>query len=126
MPGKPKLLIVEDERDYRELLEGILRKAGYAVVSAHNGAQALERLASERPALILLDLNLPDTDGYALCRRIRGDAEFGRIPIIMVTVQSDTSSIAQGLRLGADDYVAKPFDPEEVAARVSSLLKQAA
>lgn len=125
MAEQRRLLIIDDESDYRELLEGILREAGYGIVVARNGAQAMERLRRDRPDLVLLDLNLPDTDGYSVCRNIRSDAEFCRIPIIMVTIQSDTASIVQGLREGADDYVAKPFDPLEVVARVASLLKQA-
>ncbi len=119
------LLVVDDERDYRELLAGLLREQGYQVRTAENGADGMKALAESVPDMLLLDLNLPDTDGYALCQRIRADRQFGRLPIIMITVQSEMQQVVKGLKLGADDYILKPFDSAEVLARVTALFRQA-
>lgn len=120
------ILVIDDEADYRELLSHVLKQSGYEVQVATNGAEGLERLAGgPAPDMVLLDLNLPDTDGYEMCRKIRELAKTKTVPIIMVTIQSEMKDIVKGLRLGADDYVIKPFDPDEVVARMSALFRQA-
>lgn len=117
------LLVIEDELDYRQLLEHSLRRAGYEVRWAVNGAEGLDALKRVRPDMVLLDLNLPDMDGYEVCRRIRSDEQLGRVPIIMVTIQAEMQDAVKGLKSGADDYIHKPFDPEEVLARISALFR---
>lgn len=119
-----KILVIEDEKDYRELLSHILQKAGYEPVLASNGEEGLRAVAEGSPDMVLLDLNLPDTDGYEVCRRIREDPKRGKLPVIMVTVQSEMPNIVKGLRQGADDYLTKPFEAEEVLARVATLFRQ--
>ena len=119
-----RILIVEDEGDLREIVAYNLTKERFRVFTAANGKEAMEQLGRCRPDLILLDLMLPDADGYDLCRRIRQSAEQSDIPIIMVTARTEESDVLLGLGLGADDYVTKPFRVRELVARVKAVLRR--
>jgi len=120
--GKETILVVDDDPHIVELAALYLRSEGYRVVSASSGAQALQKVADERPALVVLDLMLPEMDGWEVCRRLRAD---GMLPIIMLTARTDDVDRIVGLELGADDYVVKPFNPRELVARVRAVLRRA-
>ena len=117
------ILVVDDERNIIQLARIYLEKEGFRVESAANGRQALEKVQSTRPDLIVLDLMLPELDGWEVCRRLRKDSN---LPIIMVTARDDDVDKIVGLELGADDYLTKPFNPRELVARVKALLRRAA
>ena len=116
------VLVVDDERRYRDLLEMNLSRRGYRVLQAADGLSALNQVELEAPDLVMLDLMLPDMDGYEVCRRIR---EYSNVPIIMLTAKAEPTQKVQGLAIGADDYVTKPFSAEELLARVDAVLRRA-
>lgn len=118
-----RILIVEDERAVARGLEYGLQADGYQVVWARTGAEALQLARSENPALITLDIRLPDTTGYDVCRRLR--AEGFRQPVLMLTARDEEVDKVLGLELGADDYVVKPYSLREVTARIRALLRRA-
>ena len=103
-----KVLIVDDDRVLADVLAFTMRRAGFEVIKAFDGEAALLRWAEEQPDLIVLDVNLPKLDGFAVCRRIREQAD---IPIVLLTVRQEEDDIVYGLELGADDYITKPFSP---------------
>jgi len=115
------VLIVDDEREITDLLEVYLKNDGFRVRKAYRGDDALKILEEDTPALAILDVMLPDMDGYAVCKRIREDRFF---PIIMLTARVDDSDKIMGLTVGADDYITKPFNPLEVLARVKTQLRR--
>ena len=117
------VLVVEDEASIASFVSLYLKNAGYAVRTASSGGEALAMAASEQPALIILDLNLPDIDGIEVCRRIRKGAD---IPILMLTARDEDVDKIIGLEVGADDYLTKPFNPRELVARVKSVLRRSA
>lgn len=119
-----KIYIIEDDEEIRGLLEFNLKKQGYEVASAPDGREALYMLPAEKPDLILLDIMLPEVDGYDVCRTIRGWDEFKKTPIIMLTAKSDELDVVLGLELGADDYVIKPFSVRELLSRVKAHLRR--
>ena len=118
---KPQLLIVEDEIKIAELLKDYLNNADYQCHLLHDGDKVMPWLAQQTPALIILDLMLPNTDGLSLCRLIRQNSE---VPIIMITARVEEIDRLLGLELGADDYICKPFSPKEVVARVKAVLRR--
>jgi len=115
------VLVVDDEPQIRSLLRAYLEQSGYAVVEAGTGADALNAVGSATPDLVLLDVGLPDLDGFEVLRTIRRDSE---LPTILVTARADEVDTLVGLGLGADDYVTKPFSPREVVARVGTVLRR--
>lgn len=117
-----KALVVDDDRVLAELVTFALHREGFQVIQAHDGDAALRRWAEEEPDVIVLDVNMPKVDGFAVCRRIRAEDD---IPIIMLTVRGDEDDIVRGLELGADDYVAKPFSPRQLVARIHAVLRRA-
>lgn len=117
-----KILVVEDEKKLVAILKGYLEQAGFSVVTASDGEQALAMFRHEKPALVLLDLNLPKLDGLDVCRALRKESN---VPIIMVTARVEEADRLIGLELGADDYITKPFSPREVVARVRAVLRRA-
>ena len=117
------ILVVEDETSIASFVAAYLKNAGYAVRTAATSQTALTEIASEMPALIVLDLNLPDGDGVELCRRIRKSSD---VPILMLTARDEDVDKIIGLEVGADDYMTKPFNPRELVARVKSVLRRAA
>jgi len=116
------ILVVDDEPKIVELARDYLEHAGFAVVSASDGTEALARARSDRPDLIVLDLGLPKLDGLDVTRALRTG---GAVPIVILTGRSDESDKLVGLELGADDYVTKPFSPKELVARVRAVLRRA-
>jgi DNA-binding response OmpR family regulator len=117
-----KILIVDDEENIRDLVDLYMRKAGFKTVHAKNGREALEKFDSEKPSLVILDLMLPYIDGETVAQKLRKKSN---VPIIMLTAKVDETDRVQGLEIGADDYVAKPFSPRELVARVKNILKRA-
>jgi DNA-binding response OmpR family regulator len=116
-----KVLLAEDDSDLLDLLTYALRREGYTVLSAMDGSQALKRWEAEPPDIVLLDANLPKTDGYEVCRRIRHD---GKVPVIMLTARDEEEDILRGFRLGADDYITKPFSARQLIARMTAVLRR--
>lgn len=117
-----KALVVDDDRVLADVVAFTLRREGFQVIQAYDGEEALQRWADERPDLIVLDVNMPGLDGFAVCRRIR---ERSDTPIILLTVRGEEDDIVHGLRLGADDYVTKPFSPRQLVARTHAVLRRA-
>jgi two-component system, OmpR family, response regulator len=120
--SEARLLVVDDEPTILELLAGTLRFAGFDVQTADSGAEALRAAASGRPDLILLDIMMPDCDGFEVVRRIRGGGP--RIPVIFLTARDGVHDRVTGLTLGGDDYVTKPFSLDEVLARIRAVLRR--
>lgn len=116
-----RILVVDDEPMVREVLVGYLKRDGYTVDEAADGQQALDLVAANKPDLILLDVMLPEVDGFAVLTRIR---QTSSVPVILLTARSDEPDRVVGLELGADDYVVKPFSPREVMARVRSVMRR--
>ncbi len=118
------ILVVDDDHDIVRLVRAYLEKAGFRVLTANDGETALHILRRDRPALLVLDLMLPDRDGWDITRLVRSDSALAETPIIMLTARIDDTDKIIGLELGADDYVTKPFNPREVVARVRSVLRR--
>ena len=123
MTAPHSVLVIEDETSIASFIAAYLRNAGYVVTTAASAQAALVHLAGEMPALVILDLNLPDGDGVELCRRIRKTSD---VPILMLTARDEDIDKIIGLEVGADDYMTKPFNPRELVARVKSILRRAA
>lgn len=119
-----KILIVDDDQKTRVLLKTYLEKNQYEVILSHDGASFLAELRNhaEQLSLVILDVMLPDTDGFALCKAVRRQSD---LPIIMLTASSDETDRIVGLELGADDYIAKPYSPRELLARIKAILRRA-
>ena len=120
-----RVLIVEDDPDIAQLVAAYLDKAGFATERAASGRDALQTIAARPPDLLVLDLMLPHVDGLEVCRVVRTNEATAAIPIIMLTARAEESQRIIGLELGADDYLAKPFSPNELVARVRALLRRA-
>jgi two-component system OmpR family response regulator len=120
-----KILIVDDDAHIREVVGFALQKAGYATVSAEHGRQALEKFQQERPALVVLDILMPEMDGTEVCRAIRSQGSNRNTPIIFLSSKDDEVDRIVGLELGGDDYLSKPFSPRELVARVRAILRRA-
>jgi DNA-binding response OmpR family regulator len=119
-----RILVVEDEPDLRSLLDRSLEEAGYRVLLAEDGIEALEKATTESLDLVLLDLMLPHIDGIEVCRRLKRDARTARLPVIMLTARQEPVDRIVGLELGADDYVTKPFNLRELVLRVGAVLSR--
>jgi two-component system, OmpR family, phosphate regulon response regulator PhoB len=119
------ILIVEDERDVVDLLALHLRKAGFRVSTAMEGAAGLQKARSEKPAFIILDLMLPKMPGLEVCKILKSDPSTRQIPIMMLTAKAEEIDRVVGLEFGADDYVTKPFSPREVILRIKAILRRA-
>src|SRR5207249_3837539 len=121
---REQILVVDDEPEAIELVEFNLKQAGFSVVSAADGAEALKRARALPPSLIVLDLLLPEVDGLEVCKMLRRDPATADIPIIMLTAKAAEIDRVLGLELGADDYVTKPFSPRELVLRIKKLLQR--
>ena len=119
-----KIIIIEDDEAITWLLEFNLKKQGYDVVSAADGLEALQMLQEEKPDLVLLDIMLPEVDGYEICRTLRSWDEFKKTPVIMLTAKKKELDVVLGFELGADDYVTKPFNVRELVSRIKAHLRR--
>jgi two-component system alkaline phosphatase synthesis response regulator PhoP len=120
-----RILVVDDDKEIVRLLRAYLEQAGFQVLVAYDGETALHAVRRERPDLIVLDLMLPDRDGWEITRLVRGDPTVASTPIVMLTARVEDTDKVVGLELGADDYVTKPFNPQVVIARVRAVLRRA-
>lgn len=118
-----KILVVEDERPIAEIIRFNLEKEGYKVMTAFDGAEAVDMALAEKPDLMVLDIMLPKLNGFEVCQRVR---QVSNIPILMLTAKEDEADKVHGLALGADDYVTKPFSPRELVARIKAQLRRQA
>jgi len=116
-----KVLIVDDDLALADVVSFTMRRAGFEVVTAHDGQEALDRWNAEQPDLIILDLNLPKLDGLKVCQRIRSQS---KTPIIILSVRGEEDDVVAGLELGADDYIVKPFSPRQLVARAEAVLRR--
>jgi len=121
LPETHKVMLVDDEESIRKVVEQILVKDGYRVCYASNGEQALRIFKDEKPSLLILDVMLPEMDGFELCRIIRQQSS---VPIIMLSAKGDIVDKSVGFKMGADDYVSKPFSPVELSLRIKALLRR--
>jgi DNA-binding response OmpR family regulator len=117
-----RILIVEDEPNIASFVQAYLQKAGFQVDRAATGKEGIDKLTARAPALVVLDLNLPDMDGLEVCKAVRAN---GQTPILMLTARDDDVDKIVGLEVGADDYMTKPFNPRELVARIRSILRRA-
>jgi phosphate regulon transcriptional regulator PhoB len=123
-PGTGRILVVEDEPDVAELLRYHLTREGYEVVVASTGMEAVKRARDLHPDLVLLDIMVPQVNGWEICRRLKAEPETQAIPVIMVTGRVEEGDKVLGFELGADDYVTKPFSPRELVARVRAVVRR--
>src|SRR5437899_2173397 len=119
-----RILVIEDDPDIADLVARYLERDGYLVERVTSGREGLDRIAAKPPALVILDLMLPEVDGLEICRLVRGNDKTAAVPIIMLTARAEESDRIVGLEVGADDYIAKPFSPNELVARVRALLRR--
>jgi len=119
---KQKILVVDDEPEAVELVEFNLKQAGYAVTTADDGAEALKKARAQIPDLIVLDVMLPEMDGFEICKTLRLDPATARVPILMLTAKAAEIDRVLGLELGADDYLTKPFSPRELLLRIKKII----
>jgi DNA-binding response OmpR family regulator len=119
-----RILVVEDEQDLQKVLEYNLKQAGHEPIAAMRGRDALELVRARRPDAVLLDLMLPDVPGTEVCRALKADAGTRSIPVIMLTAKGEEIDRVVGLEVGADDYLAKPFEPRELQARLRAILRR--
>jgi DNA-binding response OmpR family regulator len=120
--NKPLVLVAEDDEDILELISLILERSGYEVIRAADGEEALGLARSERPVLVMLDVMMPRLDGYEVTRRLRQDEATAGIPILLVTARVQDGDVQRGFEAGADDYLRKPFSPEELESRLQAIL----
>lgn len=121
---KPRILVVDDEPEAVELIEFNLKESGYAVTTAADGAEALKKARGQTPDLIVLDIMLPEMNGFEICKALRVDAATARVPIIMLTAKAAEIDRVLGLELGADDYLTKPFSTRELMLRIKKMLSR--
>ncbi len=122
--ARQKIMIVDDEMATLLPLKRSLEAQGYIVIEAYDGYQAIEKSKTEMPELIVLDLMLPGIDGFEVCARLKKDEITGKIPVIMLTAKDEVRDKVEGLEMGADDYVTKPFNLNELKARIKNVLKR--
>jgi len=122
--ARETILVVEDDENIQQLVGYNLAKAGFHVLYADNGEQALSLIKRERPELIVLDLMLPGLSGFEICKLVRKDPKTKSLPIVMLTAKSEENDIAAGLDLGADDYITKPFSPKILVSRIKAALRR--
>ena len=119
-----KILVIEDDPATLRLMDYTLRHEGYQVLKASNGLEGMRKVQDEEPDLIILDVMLPGMDGFEICHRLRSEPDTAQLPILMLSAKAQTTDKDTGLKVGANDYLAKPADPSEIVRRVGSLLAQ--
>ena len=117
-----KVLVAEDNPEMRQLAGDILRTMGLEVITAYDGPSALDTAQTQRPDLVVLDVDMPGMNGFEVCAVLKSDADTAQIPVLMLTAQSDVENRVHGLEVGADDYLGKPYSPRELMARVETRL----
>ena len=122
--NKQRILIVDDEEDIREIISFNLSKDGYETITADNGEEALELISKELPDLVILDIMLPGIDGNMVCMKVKSDEKTKHIPVLMLSAKSDETDQVVGLKMGADDYLTKPFSVKVLSAKVSAVLRR--
>ncbi len=122
MKDPVKILIAEDSPTQATRLRYMLEDQGYKVITTRNGREALKTLATDHPTVVITDINMPEMDGYELCRRIRSAPEFSHVPVILLTSLSDPEDVFRGLECGADNFVTKPYEETHLLARIDYLL----
>ena len=120
--ARPVVLAADDDKDILELITFRLERSGYTVLQAHDGEEALRLAQAAKPSLAVLDVMMPKIDGFELTLRLRADAATSRMPIILLTARGQDADVQQGFDAGADDYLRKPFSPQELRARVPAIL----
>ncbi len=120
-----KILVAEDEKDIRELIAFTLRYAGFDVEVAVNGIEALEKIGQEKPDLIILDVRMPRMTGYEVCRRLKEDPQTRDIPVVFLSAKGQDMEVQEGYASGAEEYIIKPFVPDDLVAQVQRILEQA-
>ncbi len=120
-----KILVAEDERDIRELIGFTLRFAGFEVVLTSNGVEAVEKASDEQPDLIMLDVRMPKMTGYEACRHLKDNPATQAIPVVFLSAKGQETEIEQGLASGAEEYIVKPFAPDELTNQVKEILRRA-
>ena len=119
-----KILLADDEEDVKSILKMFLKSKGYEVCTAFDGLDAIDQTKKEKPDLILLDIMMPEMDGFEVCKKLKSDPETADIPVIMVSAASHAESVQKGLDAGASDYIVKPFEPEQLERKLASILAQ--
>lgn len=119
-----KILVVEDERDIRDLITYTLQFAGYDVIGAVNGEEAVDKTRTEQPDLVLMDVRMPRMTGYEACRLIKADEATRNIPVVFLSAKGQEVEINAGINSGADEYILKPFSPDQLSERVKALLRK--
>jgi len=122
---KKRILVIDDDASILKLVSDVLTEEGFSVITASCGEEGIKKVHRSKPNLVILDLRLPDMDGFQICQTLKKDKIVSNIPIIMLTVKSAKSSTVAGLEMGADDYIVKPFNQEELVARVKTVLRRA-
>lgn len=120
----PRILIAEDEKDIRELIAFTLRFAGFDVLLATNGMEAVEVAEAERPDLVILDVRMPKMSGYEACRRLKENPQTAALPVVFLSAKGQDSEVQQGLESGAEEYILKPFAPDELIQQVRDILNR--
>ncbi|HEY9704984.1 MAG TPA: response regulator [Allocoleopsis sp.] len=118
-----KVLIVDDSNTLRQMIADVLQKSGFHIDVASNGLEALKKMESSRPDLVVMDIVMPEMNGYELCRKIKNDPKTGNIPVIMCSTKNEEFDRIWGMKQGADAYIAKPFHPNDLISTVKLLLK---
>jgi CheY-like chemotaxis protein len=113
-----KVLVVDDNRDAVSIMTSILKIAGYSVISAKDGLEAMHQIQRENPALILLDITMPEMDGFAVCQAVKMNPKVSHIPIFLISAKTDPASRKRGLQVGAHDFITKPIDPTETLRKI--------
>ena len=124
MASKKRILLVDDEKQLVEMMQMRLEAGGYAVLSAYDGQEALDKARTEKPDLIILDLMLPKVDGYKVCRMLKFDEKYKNIPVILFSARAQEEDIKLGKEVGAEAYITKQFDPAILLAKIKELLKE--
>ncbi|MBI2608079.1 MAG: response regulator [Deltaproteobacteria bacterium] len=120
---KIKVLLVDDEKDFREIMRPVLEVEGWEVIEASCGKEALEKVKQERPNIIILDVMMPTLDGFTICKELKTDEKYKNIPIILLTVKFGKADHERGIEVGADAYITKPFETDELIKQIKSLLQ---
>lgn len=118
-----RILIAEDERDIRDLVTFLLQFAGHEVIATSNGEEAYERAKVEVPDLIMMDVRMPKMNGYEACKKIKQEAHLQHIPVVFLSAKGQESEVAAGLEAGAQEYLLKPFSPDQLTEKVNAILK---